>query len=68
MAAAPVRSPGQTDARGALRAASAHGVARLLTATLPRVEVVAFDTLGHMGPITDPDTVNAAIARSLERH
>jgi len=48
--------------------ASAHGVARLLTAALPHVEVVEFDALGHMGPITDPDSVNAAIARFLERH
>ena len=47
--------------------ASAHGVARLLTKALPRVEVMAFDGLGHMGPITHPDPVNEAIARFLER-
>lgn len=46
---------------------SAHGVARLLTATLPRVEVVAFEDLGHMGPVTHPDPVNQAIAQFLER-
>ena len=46
---------------------SALGVARLLTAALPRVEVLEFDDLGHMGPITHPDTVNEAIARFLER-
>jgi pimeloyl-ACP methyl ester carboxylesterase len=47
--------------------ASAHGVARLLTSALPRVEVVEFGDLGHMGPITHPDAVNEAIARFLER-
>jgi pimeloyl-ACP methyl ester carboxylesterase len=47
--------------------ASAHGVARLLVAALPRVEVLAFDDLGHMGPITHPDVVNAAIAAFLVR-
>ncbi len=47
--------------------ASAHAVARLLTAALPRVEVLEFDTLGHMGPITDPEPVNEAIARFLAR-
>jgi pimeloyl-ACP methyl ester carboxylesterase len=47
---------------------AAHGVARLLTKTLPRVEIVEFEGLGHMGPITDPDRVNDAIARFLERN
>ena len=47
--------------------ASAHGVARLLTAALPRVEVVEFDRLGHMGPVTHPDQVNPVIAQFLER-
>lgn len=47
--------------------ASAHGVARLLTAALPRVEVLAFDELGHMGPMTHPDQVNEAIVRFLDR-
>jgi pimeloyl-ACP methyl ester carboxylesterase len=47
--------------------ASAHGVARLLTNALPRVEVVEFKELGHMGPITHPGPVNDAIARFLER-
>ena len=46
---------------------AALGVARLLTNALPRVEVVEFDTLGHMGPMTDPDRVNHVIARFLER-
>lgn len=48
--------------------ASSLGVARLLTSTLPQVEVVEFDALGHMGPITHPDVVNGAISRFLERN
>jgi pimeloyl-ACP methyl ester carboxylesterase len=48
--------------------ASARGVARLLTSTLPRVEVVEFDGLGHMGPVTHADIVNDTIARFLERN
>lgn len=47
---------------------SAHGVARLLTMALPRVEVVEFENLGHMGPVTHPDTVNQVIGEFLERH
>ena len=45
----------------------ARAVTRLLAATLPRVEVEEFAELGHMGPVTDPEPVNAAIARFLER-
>jgi pimeloyl-ACP methyl ester carboxylesterase len=47
---------------------SAHGVARLLTAALPQIEVVTFDSLGHMGPITHPDVVNPVIERFLQQH
>jgi pimeloyl-ACP methyl ester carboxylesterase len=47
--------------------ASAHGVARLLAAALPRVELLELDDLGHMGPITHPDLVNDIIARYLEQ-
>jgi pimeloyl-ACP methyl ester carboxylesterase len=47
---------------------SGLGVGRLLTAVLPRVEVMEFDGLGHMGPITNPKLVNAAIADFLDRH
>ena len=47
--------------------ASSLGVARLLTKTLPRAEVVEFDGLGHMGPVTHSDIVNEAISRFLER-
>jgi pimeloyl-ACP methyl ester carboxylesterase len=46
---------------------SAHAVARLLVNTLPRVEVVEFENLGHMGPITHANVVNETIARFLER-
>jgi pimeloyl-ACP methyl ester carboxylesterase len=46
---------------------SAHAVARLLVNALPRVEVVEFAGLGHMGPITHPHVVNEAIGRFLER-
>lgn len=48
--------------------ASAHGVARLLATVLPRVERVEFEALGHMGPITHPEMVNAATGDFLERH
>ena len=44
---------------------SALEVARLLTGVLPNVEVVEFDGLGHMGPITHPQQVNEVIARFL---
>ena len=43
--------------------ASSRAVGRLLTQTLPRVQVVEFDGLGHMGPVTHPEIVNAAIGR-----
>jgi pimeloyl-ACP methyl ester carboxylesterase len=47
--------------------ASSRGVARLLTRVLPRVEVVEFEGLGHMGPVTHPHIVNDTISRFLER-
>ncbi|HET9490608.1 MAG TPA: alpha/beta hydrolase [Methylomirabilota bacterium] len=47
--------------------ASSRGVARLLTKTLPRVEVIELENLGHMGPLTHPDVVNEVICRFLER-
>jgi pimeloyl-ACP methyl ester carboxylesterase len=47
--------------------ASSRGVARLLTKALPQVEVVEFNGVGHMAPITHPETVNEAICRFLER-
>lgn len=45
--------------------ASARAVARVLTSTLPNVEVVEFEDLGHMGPVTNPDCVNDVIDRWL---
>ncbi|HBX56894.1 alpha/beta fold hydrolase [Pseudomonas sp. UBA2684] len=46
--------------------ASSRGVARLLTQVLPQVRVVEFEGLGHMGPVTHANTVNAAIAHFLD--
>lgn len=40
-------------------------VARLLATTLPTVQVLRFERLGHMGPVTHPDIVNEAIERFL---
>ena len=48
-------------------ARAAQGVARVLGATLPQVEVVEFGQLGHMGPVTHADVVNPVIARFLRR-
>jgi pimeloyl-ACP methyl ester carboxylesterase len=47
---------------------SAHGVARLLLTALPRVEVVEFEDLGHMGPVTHPARVNEVIEDFLSRN
>lgn len=47
--------------------ASSRGVARLLTATLPNVSVLEFAELGHMGPVTHPEIVNAAVEEFLAR-
>lgn len=44
---------------------SAHAVARTLIPVLPNVRVVEFPGLGHMGPVTHPDVVNAEIDRFL---
>lgn len=42
-----------------------RGVARLLTRTLPRVSVVELAGVGHMGPVTHADQVNAEIEAQL---
>jgi pimeloyl-ACP methyl ester carboxylesterase len=47
---------------------SARAVATLLARTLPRVETLSFEGLGHMGPITHPALVDAAIDSFLRRH
>ena len=52
---------------GGRTTASARGVARLLATALPRVEVLGFPDLGHMGPVTHPDPVNQAIAAFVDR-
>lgn len=46
---------------------SSLGVARLLAGALPKVELVEFEGLGHMGPVSHPDVVNEVIARFVER-
>lgn len=46
---------------------SSLGVARLLTGVLPQVEVVEFEDLGHMGPVTHPEIVNETVLRFLGR-
>jgi pimeloyl-ACP methyl ester carboxylesterase len=45
--------------------ASSRGVFSVLRSVLPRIEVIEFDGLGHMGPVTHPDRVNQAIERHL---
>ena len=48
--------------------ASSQAVAALLTPTLPNVEVMEFDAIGHMGPVTHPHLVNQAIRNFLTDH
>jgi pimeloyl-ACP methyl ester carboxylesterase len=45
--------------------ASAYAVANVLLPVLPNARVLHFTTLGHMGPVTHPEVVNAAVARFL---
>jgi len=52
---------------GKRSSASAHAVTRLLAGALPRVELVEFEELGHMGPVTHPGQVNETIRAFLER-
>jgi pimeloyl-ACP methyl ester carboxylesterase len=47
--------------------ASSRGVARLLTQVLPRVTLLEFPELGHMGPVTHADIVNDEIERFFAR-
>ena len=71
--------PTRLDAFGALDAPvllmvgsksplSSRAVAQRLARVMPRVELVELEGLGHMGPITHPETVNQRIGRFLERH
>ena len=52
---------------GGRSTASARGVVERLARVLPRAEYVEFAELGHMGPVTDPATVDPVIAGFLER-
>ena len=52
---------------GTASPASSRAVARLLAPVLPRVQVVEFEGLGHMGPITHPEIVNKTICGFLEQ-
>jgi pimeloyl-ACP methyl ester carboxylesterase len=45
---------------------ASSGVARLLTKVLPRVTEVEIAGVGHMGPVTHPERINALIERHLE--
>ena len=45
---------------------SSRAVARLLTKTLPRVTAIEIEGVGHMGPVTHPDRINALIEQHLE--
>ena len=45
--------------------AAAHAVARRLNQVIPNITRIDFPGLGHMGPITDAQLVNAEIARFL---
>ena len=48
--------------------ASARAVARLLAQSLPRLETLEFEGLGHMGPFTHPEVVNPAVEEFLRRN
>ena len=52
---------------GGVSPASSLGVADLLAGALPRVQRKSFEGLGHMGPVTHPAVVNAAIAAFLDQ-
>jgi len=45
---------------------SARAIARLLMATLPRMQVEEIEGVGHMAPVTHPERVNPLIERFLE--
>jgi len=47
---------------------SSRAVSTLLARTLPRVETLTFGGMGHMGPLTHPTQVDAAIEDFLQRH
>lgn len=47
---------------------SSRSVGSVLTRTLPRVQIIEFEGMGHMGPVTHPEPVNQAVSRFLEWH
>jgi pimeloyl-ACP methyl ester carboxylesterase len=53
---------------GSRSPASSREVARLLTKSLPDVQLKEFVGLGHMGPVTHPEVVNDAVASFLASH
>ena len=44
---------------------SAHAIAEVLIPQLPKVKVVRFAGIGHMGPVTHPNVVNSEIAKFI---
>jgi pimeloyl-ACP methyl ester carboxylesterase len=48
--------------------ASTRDISRLLARILPCRQQLGFEGLGHMGPVEDPERVNAAIAAFIGRH
>jgi pimeloyl-ACP methyl ester carboxylesterase len=50
---------------GALSPAPTREIAELLAPVLPRVQLITLDGMGHMGPITHPERVNASIEQYL---
>jgi pimeloyl-ACP methyl ester carboxylesterase len=51
---------------GARSPESSRAVSRLLVKTLPRVMAVELEGVGHMGPVTHGERVNALIERHLD--
>lgn len=53
--------------RGSRSPASGHVVGEVLRDVLPHSQSIEFEGLGHMGPVTHPEPVNAAIDDFLSR-
>jgi pimeloyl-ACP methyl ester carboxylesterase len=51
---------------GVLLVGHSYGAALALKAALAQMQTLNFDGLGHMGPVTHPDTVDAAVVRFLD--
>jgi len=45
---------------------ASRGVTRLLSKVMPRATEVEIAGVGHMGPVTHPERINALIERHLE--